>query len=167
MNGKLLHEAVDRRDEVLEPGFLFRLDDVLAKARRLALRLGKVGRKAALELRRGVVALLGEGDDGGLGLVEMRALNLELMLLLDKLFLGFEIGELGDELLADQSPVNLGLLQEQRDGGFKFGDSRLAGCGLRLLLRFLPVERCDFGPALLALGEKVVPLGRKQVRRGA
>ena len=140
MNGKLLHEAVDRRDEVLEPGFLLGLDDVLAKARRLALRLGKVGRKGALELRRGVVALLGKRDDGGLGLFEMRALNLELMLLLGELFLRFEIGELGDELLADQSPVNLGLLQEQGDGGLKLGDRRFARGGLRLLLRFLPVE---------------------------
>ena len=102
------------------------------------------------------------GGDRGLGLFEMRALDFELVLLLDEFSFGFKIGQFGDELLADQRPVHFGLFNEQRDGGLELADGRFAVAGFGFLLCLLPVRGRDLGAPSSRLGEEIVALSGKQ-----
>ena len=92
----------------------------------------------------------------------MRALDLQLLLLLDKLSFGFEISELGDELLADERAMHVGLLLQKRNGGFELGDGGLGGRGFRLFLRLLPLGGRDLGAPLLGLAQEIIGAGRQE-----
>src|SRR5215471_13473939 len=99
MDRELLYYSVHWSAELLKPGLLLGLDEVLGKPVRLLLRLGQVVGNHVPIFRCRLRARLTYGGDRRLGLQQMTLLDTELLLLLNQKLEHLEITELRAQLL--------------------------------------------------------------------
>src|SRR5215472_17319780 len=163
---ELLRHAVHRRGELLKPGLLLGLDQVLGEPIRLLLGLGEfVGERAPI-FGRCLVARLANRGHRRLRRAQMALLNAEFLLLLDQQLQGLEIGELRAQLLVHERLADVDARLDDRDHGLELMDGG-GGCGLLgLLLRLLTVERAELGAVLGHLVQQELTMGAQQRRVG-
>ena len=94
MDRELLHHAIDRSGQLLKPGPLLGLDQVLRQSARLLFGLGEFIGKRMPVFRRSLAARLADRGDGRFGLVQMALLDIQFLLLLDQELDHLEIIEL-------------------------------------------------------------------------
>ena len=91
---QLLHDAVDRCGQGLEPRPLLGLDQLLGEVVRLLLRLGELAEPGAAKLRLGLAPLFADHGERRLGLGQALLLHDQLLLALNHLLLFGQIGQL-------------------------------------------------------------------------
>jgi hypothetical protein len=125
MHGKLLDDAVDGGDQIMELGPPIRLDLVLGDAGGLLLHLRQFVIECAPELCRGPVSGLLEGGKRGLGFLRLAALNEEILLLAHQVLIFGQIVQFRPELLVEQGLAHIDPLLERWNGSLELGDARL------------------------------------------
>jgi hypothetical protein len=161
---KLLHHAVDGSGEKLQPGPLLGLDQVLGKPVRLLLGLGElVGERVPIFGDR-LAARLAYRGHGSLRFVQMALLDAELLLLLDQLLEGLEIGELRAYLPVHKRLAHVHSRLDDRDQRLELMDRGRDRGLLGFLLRLLAGECGDLGEVLGHFIEQKLTLGVDQCR---
>ena len=142
---ELLHHAVDRRRQALQPGLLLGLDQFLGEPARLLLGLGEfVGQRVPV-FGRGLVARLADRRHRRLGFLQMALLDGELLLLLDQQLQRLEIGELRAQVLVHQCLAHVDPRLDDRNQRLELVDGGRNRGPLGFLLRLLAAKRRDLG----------------------
>ena len=134
---ELLHHAVHRSRQQLQPGLLLGLDQVLGQPVRLLLGLGEVVGDRVPIFRHRLTARLADRGDRRLRLVQMALLNAELLLLFDQELEHLEIAELRAQLLLHQRLADVDARLDDGNDRLELMDRRRSRGLLGLLLRLL------------------------------
>src|SRR5947207_6453043 len=119
MDGELLHDPVDGRLELLEPGPLLGLDQILHEPVRLLLGFGEIVREGTAIFGLRLASRLAYRGRGCLGLLEMALLDVEFVLLLDQQLEGLIVGQLRAKVLLHQCLADVDAGLNDRDQHLK------------------------------------------------
>ena len=174
--GELLHHAVDRRRQKLQPGLLLGLDQLLGEPDRLLLRLGELVGQGAPVFGLRLAARLADRGNRRFRLLQMALLDAELLLLLDQQLQRLQIGDPRAQVLLHQHPAHVDALLDDRDHRLELVDGGRRRGLLGFLLRLLTVDRGDLGAVLADLVQQELALhgdqggvrvgGRREIGQG-
>ena len=114
----------------------------------------------------GLAARFANGGRSRFRLAQMAFLDAEILLLLDQVLKGLEIGELRAQLLVHERLTDVDALLDDRNRRLQLVDSGRDRALLGFLLRLLTGERSDLGAVLGHLVEQKLTLRADQCRVG-
>ena len=162
MHGELLHGAVDRCAQDLQPRSLGGLDDILREPGSLGLGLSQLAKPCAAEFLDRLLALRDHRRERRFGFLQVALLNGELLLLLDQLIEVLEIENLRPDFPLHQGFAHVNELLLDRDQRLDLGDRRGICRSFGLPLRPLPIECGKLGALLRGLIDQQLTLCRQQ-----
>ncbi len=154
MNGELLHDAVDRRGQMLKFRALVCLDHLLRSACSLLLGLCErvIGRAAILG--GGPFPRFLQQGDGRIGLAQPALLQDEILLEADQFLIFGKIDDLGGQSLVDEALADVDPLLQHRYGRLELRDARRSGRPFRFLLILLALDLGELGVLFGALADQ-------------
>jgi hypothetical protein len=154
MNGELLHDAIDRRGQMLEFRAPLCLDHVLRSARSLLLGFRECVIGRAPILRGGLFPRLLQQSDGRIGFAQPALLQDEILLKADEILKLGEIGDLRSQCLVEEILANVDPLLQHRYRRLELPDARRSGRPFRFLLILLALDLGELGVLFGALADQ-------------